>query len=89
MALDPWRGSAAHRPLGSINRLRKMAYARSQRKRSELDAKKAKDINIVDDIPRSWGMILFSSRSDLALNFLDLFIHSTFYTHLLFFYLRL
>jgi hypothetical protein len=32
---SPWHGLAAHRPLGSIMRARKMAYSRSAQFRSE------------------------------------------------------
>ncbi len=38
MALDPWRGSAASRSLGSVNRLRKVVYGRSKKRRDELNA---------------------------------------------------
>ena len=51
MALDPWKGLAAHRPLGSVNRLRKVVYGRSQRQRDGLNAKSSRDVNSVDDLP--------------------------------------
>ena len=51
MYLDPWRGLAAHRPLGSINRLRKIVYKRSQKKRDELNAKESRNVNSIDEIP--------------------------------------
>ena len=51
MVLDPWRALAAHRPLGSINRLRKVVYARSQKKRDELNAKKSSNIQSIDEMP--------------------------------------
>jgi len=35
MSFSPWHGLAAHRPLGSINRLRRMAYEASARFRME------------------------------------------------------
>lgn len=35
MSFSPWHGLLAHRPLGSINRLRKMAYEASARARAE------------------------------------------------------
>ena len=51
MSLDPWRCLAAHRPLGSINRLRKVVYRSSQQKRSEFNAKAVKNVQTVDEIP--------------------------------------
>ena len=51
MVLDPWKGLAAHRPLGSINRLRKVVYGRSQTRRDELNAKKSSDIQSIDEMP--------------------------------------
>lgn len=51
MRLDPWRGLQAHRPLGSINRLRKHVYGRSQKQRYELNAKKSTDVRSIDEIP--------------------------------------
>ena len=51
MALDPWRCLAAHQPLGSINRLRKVVYGRSAKKREELNASKATLVQSVDEIP--------------------------------------
>lgn len=38
MGFSPWHGIEAHRPLGSLMRLRKSAYASSQRFRSERNA---------------------------------------------------
>lgn len=38
MGFSPWHGIEAHRPLGSLMRLRKQAYARSQQFRSERNA---------------------------------------------------
>lgn len=51
MVLDPWKALAAHRPLGSINRLRKVVYARSQKKRDELNAKNSSNIQNIDEMP--------------------------------------
>lgn len=50
MRLDPWRGLQAHRPLGSINRLRKYVYGRGQKKRDGLNEKSTKDIANIDEI---------------------------------------
>ncbi len=51
MLLDPWMGLAAHRPLGSINRLRKVVYGRSRRRRDELNAKESANIQSIDEMP--------------------------------------
>lgn len=51
MVLDPWKGLSAHRPLGSINRLRKVVYVRSQKRRDELNAKKSFCIQSIDEMP--------------------------------------
>jgi hypothetical protein len=50
MRLDPWRGLQARRPLGSINRLRKYVYGRSQKKRDRLNVRSLKDIANIDEI---------------------------------------
>ena len=49
--LDPWMGLEAHRPLGSINRLRRHVYRRSQRQRAELNANDNKYVTSVDEVP--------------------------------------
>ena len=49
--LDPWMGLEAHRPLGSINRLRRWVYGRSQRRRAELNASENGYVESVDEIP--------------------------------------
>ena len=51
MVLDPWKGLAAHRPLGSINRLRKVVYGRSRKKRDELNVKTSLDIQNMNQVP--------------------------------------
>ncbi|KAI4234332.1 MAG: hypothetical protein L6R40_006809 [Gallowayella cf. fulva] len=51
MRLDPWRGLDAHRPLGSINRVRKGVYGRSTKQRDELNARDSYDVQLVDEIP--------------------------------------
>lgn len=51
MALDPWMGLAAHRPLGSINRLRKVVYGRSRERRDGLNAKTSGLIRGIDEMP--------------------------------------
>ena len=47
MALDPWKGLAADRPLGSINRLRRVVYAQSRKRRDELNVKTSVDIQSI------------------------------------------
>jgi hypothetical protein len=37
MAFNPWHGLAAHRPLGSVNRVRKVVYETAARFRAERD----------------------------------------------------
>ena len=49
--LDPWKGLDAHRPLGSINRLRKWVYGRSQQERARLNANTSDFVTHVDEIP--------------------------------------
>lgn len=49
--LNPWFGLEAHRPLGSVNRLRRSLYQRSVAKRGELNASRAEAISRVDQIP--------------------------------------
>ncbi|KAL8716181.1 MAG: hypothetical protein Q9220_000086 [cf. Caloplaca sp. 1 TL-2023] len=52
MRLDPWRGLEAHRPLGSVNRVRKGVYARSAVQRDRLNAgDSGVAVGSVDDIP--------------------------------------
>lgn len=49
--LNVWYGLEVHRPLGSVNRLRKELYKVSARNRAELNASTIRDINSVDFIP--------------------------------------
>lgn len=51
MKLNPWDGLVAHRPLGSINRLRKPVYEMSRKKREAVNATPTKAVNSVDEIP--------------------------------------
>ena len=51
MKLHLWRGLEAHRPLGSINRLRKVVYDASREKREKLNVSKARDVQDIDEIP--------------------------------------
>lgn len=51
MNLNVWYGLEEHRPLGSVNRLRKELYQRSSRFRSEMNAADLKLVDSVDEIP--------------------------------------
>jgi hypothetical protein len=51
MLLNPWGGLVAHRPLGSINRLRRIVYKQSRRQRDKLNATKSRDVKSIDEIP--------------------------------------
>lgn len=51
MKLTPWDGLAEHRPLGSINRLRKIVYEMSRKKREGLNATMTKEVGSVDEMP--------------------------------------
>lgn len=51
LRLSPWQGLAAHRPLGSVNRLRKTVYEQSQKKQDVLNAKKSTHAKNIEDIP--------------------------------------
>ena len=52
MGFSPWHGVQAHRPLGAIMRMRKLAYARSQRFRSQRNAiavREPENLDALDD----------------------------------------
>jgi len=49
--LSPWNGIQAHRPLGGINRLRKMVYAQTSQRRAEGNRQKAYAPNSIGDLP--------------------------------------
>ncbi|KAF2719745.1 heme-dependent catalase [Polychaeton citri CBS 116435] len=51
MSLNVWYGLNAHRPLGSVNRLRKTLYQASKKKREEINAIKIKEVSSIDEIP--------------------------------------
>lgn len=51
MKLNVWYGLEAHRPLGSVNRLRKELYKSSVKFRSDINVTEAVDIDKVDQIP--------------------------------------
>ncbi len=51
MALDPWKGLLAHRPLGSINRLRGVVYGKSRERRDDLNARTSEHVQSIDEMP--------------------------------------
>lgn len=51
MSFSPWHGVTAHRPIGSIMRIRKVAYEMSARFRSEHNARKVVEPKNLDDFP--------------------------------------
>jgi hypothetical protein len=51
MKLNVWDGREEHRPLGSVNRLRKSLYEASKRKRAELNNAEIVEVKSVDQIP--------------------------------------
>lgn len=51
MAFSPWHGIAAHRPIGSIMRVRKAAYLMSARFRSERNGRELKEPSSFDHLP--------------------------------------
>ena len=51
MAFSPWHGVLAHRPLGSIMRVRKAAYAMSARFRFERTGNVVREPDSLDDFP--------------------------------------
>lgn len=51
MSFSPWHGIAAHRPIGSIMRVRKMAYAMSARFRAERNGQPMVETAHLNDFP--------------------------------------
>ena len=51
LAFSPWHGLAAHRPLGSIMRARRDAYARSAQFRAEKNGRVIKEPRTASDLP--------------------------------------
>jgi hypothetical protein len=51
MGFSPWHGLQAHRPLGAIMRMRKLAYATSQRFRSERNAVQVQEPTSLYEFP--------------------------------------
>lgn len=51
MKLNVWYGLEAHRPLGSVNRLRRTLYQASVKKREQMNNTDVKYVSSVDEIP--------------------------------------
>ncbi len=51
MAFSPWHGLAAHRPLGSINRLRRLAYEKARQFRASRNGQAIAEPHSLDDFP--------------------------------------
>lgn len=51
LAFRPWHGLAAHRPLGSINRLRQRAYEELGAGRFHLNAVPGTEMRSADELP--------------------------------------
>jgi hypothetical protein len=51
MTLSPWDALSEHQPLGSINRLRKIVYNMSRKKREAVNATLTQRVNSVNEIP--------------------------------------
>jgi hypothetical protein len=62
MKLSPWDALPDHQPLGSINRLRKIVYDMSRKKREAVNATATKPIDSIDEIPRTLGSPLISNE---------------------------
>jgi hypothetical protein len=50
LAFSPWHGLAAHRPLGSVMRVRKAAYEAAQRFRAERNQRALSEPKAIGDI---------------------------------------
>jgi hypothetical protein len=51
MAFSPWHGIAAHRPIGSIMRVRKVAYELSAKFRADRNGGQTLEPDNLDDLP--------------------------------------
>jgi hypothetical protein len=51
MKLNVWAGSDQHRPLGSVNRLRKSLYDRSQKKRFDMNNADVMEVMMIEQLP--------------------------------------
>jgi hypothetical protein len=51
LSFNPWHGIEAHRPLGSIMRVRRQAYERSSRFRHEMNMQPRREPASVDELP--------------------------------------
>lgn len=53
--MDPWHGLKVHKPLGSINRVRKGVYKASSAYRRKLNATREVTVTSIDDIPDEYA----------------------------------
>ena len=51
LAFRPWHGLAAHRPLGSVNRLRRAGYEELGKQRTDLNAVEGTTMRSVAELP--------------------------------------
>ena len=51
MSFSPWHGLAAHRPIGSVMRVRKAVYAMASRYRSEHNATQVQEPRSLTSLP--------------------------------------
>jgi hypothetical protein len=51
MSFSPWHGIAAHRPIGSIMRVRKLSYEQSARFRADRNGAPMLEPHDLDDLP--------------------------------------
>jgi hypothetical protein len=51
MAFSPWHGISAHRPIGSVMRVRKMAYEMSAKFRADHNQRRIEEPRDLDDLP--------------------------------------
>jgi hypothetical protein len=51
LAFRPWHGLAAHRPLGSVNRLRRRAYEVMGAQRFDLNSQRGTEMRSADELP--------------------------------------
>ena len=51
LAFSPWHGLAAHRPLGSVNRLRRRAYEMSRQFRSRANRQPIEEPRSLESLP--------------------------------------
>jgi hypothetical protein len=71
MKLSPWDALSDHQPLGSINRLRKIVYDMSRKKREVVNATATRPINSIDEIPRTQSPLISNEVSNRTIKIED------------------